>query len=78
MTMTRLEWLAIRVAIEVPETMTAHTFAAKVPWSTIEELRTELERRGVDWRPMRRRVVEVENERAQAREEARIARRGGE
>lgn len=77
--MTRLEKLAIRVAIEAPSKgAQRYSYAAKVPWETVEAIRAELERRGVDWRPMAERVEEIQREnreRAEARRRADFAAR---
>jgi hypothetical protein len=76
--MTRLEELAIRVAIEAPSRQPRHSFAARIPWSTVEAIRAELEQRNVDWRTMAERVEELEREnraRHEAERRAAFARR---
>lgn len=44
---------AIEVAI-APHAKARHTFAAKVSWTRIEELRAALEAVGIDWRAVQR------------------------
>jgi hypothetical protein len=41
--------LAIEVALEAP-LRPSRGFAARIPWDTIEALRAELERHGIDWK----------------------------
>lgn len=53
---------ACEVAIRPPLERHPHTFAARVPWSLITELRERLDALGVDWR----RAKEI-NEERQAR-----------
>jgi hypothetical protein len=44
---------AIEVAI-APHAKNRHTFAAKVPWKRVEELRDALEAAGIDWQKVQR------------------------
>ena len=58
-----LERLAVMAAIEAPERRSRYSSGARIRWETVEAIRAELERVGVDWRPMVRRRVELERER---------------
>lgn len=73
MKLSKLERLAIEVAISAPEKQNETTFAARVPWSIVHALRAELERKGVDWRPIaaRYRAMLDENSKAYHAERAR-------
>jgi len=48
--LTPLERLALRLSFEAPTRQGRYTSEARIPWETIHELRSELERLGFDWR----------------------------
>lgn len=62
-----LERIALRIALIPPERQGASTFAARIPWAEIDELRVECDRIGFDWREAHRRYEAITNERARAR-----------
>ena len=60
---TNLEKLAVMLAIEAPPKRSLYSQDAKVTWGTMERLRVELDRLGLDWRTPRKEYTRLLQER---------------
>jgi hypothetical protein len=64
---SKLERLAIEVAISAPMTANQYAISAYISWELIHELRAELESMGHDWRAGRQMLSKLQKEKADRR-----------
>lgn len=64
---TKLERLAIEVAVLPPLKRNKYARCAGVPWSTIEALREEVTKYGIDWRDLHKQTHAIIQQRHEAR-----------